>query len=50
MAQAIGISAVKWLITSGFGIGVLVIGSSLLGLGTWIMFRLAANIEQELQL
>jgi tight adherence protein B len=50
MAQAIGISAVKWLITSGFGIGILVIGSSLLGLGTWIMFRLAANIEQELQL
>jgi tight adherence protein B len=50
MAQVIGISAFRWLTTSGFGIGVLVFGLCLLGLGTWIMFRLAANIEQELQL
>ena len=50
LAQSLGISAMSWLLTSPIGLISLVIGGLLLGSGTWVMFRLAKNIEQELQL
>lgn len=50
LAQSLGIPAISWLLTSPAGLISLVIGGSLLGSGTWVMFRLAKNIEQELQL
>jgi tight adherence protein B len=50
MAQLIGIPAFAWLIGSAAGFGVLVVGVSLLIAGSWVMHKLASNIERELQL
>jgi len=50
LAQSLEIAAISWLLTSTIGLISLVIGGFLLGSGTWVMFRLAKNIEQELQL
>jgi tight adherence protein B len=50
LAQSLGIAAISWLLTSPIGLISLTIGGLLLGTGTWVMFRLAKNIEQELQL
>jgi Flp pilus assembly protein TadB len=50
MAQLIGIPALGWLIGSAAGFGVLIVGTSLLIAGSWVMHKLASNIERELQL
>ena len=50
LAQSLGINAISWLLTSPIGLISLLIGGLLLSTGTWVMFRLAKNIEQELQL
>jgi Flp pilus assembly protein TadB len=50
MAQLIGIPAFAWLIGSAVGLGVLIVGASLLIAGSWVMHKLASNIERELQL
>lgn len=50
LAQSLGISAFAWLISSPVGLVVLVIGVTFLSIGTAVMFKLAGNIEQELQM
>lgn len=50
LAQSLGIDAISWLLTTPTGLVTLSAGLIFIGTGTWVMFRLAKNIEQELQL
>lgn len=50
LAQSLGINAISWLLTTSTGFVTLSVGLIFIGTGTWVMFRLAKNIEQELQL
>lgn len=50
LAQSLGINAISWLLATSTGLVTLSVGLIFIGTGTWVMFRLAKNIEQELQL